>query len=137
MKSLSSEAGVETAVCDRCMYGSESFDGSPVKKPTKFVTNAPELAKRLRVRCVGRDGSCSRPKDSTHAQCRGHIARKAAVYDYNLCQAILRGFGDQLRVDGLYKDGFVGMMEDGGDKPDLVLVYHLTDARGAVLKVQI
>ena len=137
MKSLMSEVGVEAAVCDQCMYGSESFDGSPVKKPTRFITNAPELAKKLRTRCLGKDGDCSRPKGGTHAQCRGKVARKAAVYDFKLCRAILTGFRDQLRVDGLYKDGFIGMLEDRGDKPDLIPVYHLTSQSGAILKVQI
>ena len=48
MKKLMGEPGVETATCDQCMYGSEAADGSPVKKPTTFLTNAPELAKQLR-----------------------------------------------------------------------------------------
>ena len=128
MQSLMSEVGVETAACDQCQYGSESFDGSPVKKPTKFLTNAPELAKKLRKRCVARDGTCNRS---------GRVARKAAVYDFKLCRATLTGFRDQLRADGLYKDGFIGMLEDRGDRPDLVPVLHLTDASGAVLKVQV
>ena len=72
-----------------------------------------------------------------HAQCRGQVARKAAVYDFKLCKAILMGFRDQLRADGLYKDGFVGMMEDRGDVPDVVPVYHLMMQNGPVLKVQV
>ena len=137
MKTLESEIGVEAAVCDQCMYGASSFDGAPIKKPTRFLTNAPELAKRLRQRCVARDGTCSRPSGGVHVQCRGKIARKAAVYDFKLCRAILMGFRDQLRADGLYKDGFIGMLEDRGDRPELVPVLHLTDASGSVLKVQV
>ena len=136
MKDLIAESDVEETICDQCMYGSESFDGSPVKKPTRFITNAPELAKKLRRRCVARDGTCSRPGGGAHAQCRGKVARKAAVYDFKLCRAILVGFRDQLRADGLYKDGFIGMLEDRGDKPDLLPILHLTTESGAILKVQ-
>ena len=79
---------------------------------------------------LGRDGACSRTEGGRHVQCRGKVARKAAVYDFKLCRAILMGFRDQLRVDGLYKDGFIGMLEDRGDKPDLVPVYHLDECDG-------
>ena len=47
-----SETGVETATCDQCQYGCADAQGNPIKKPTMFMTNAPELAKRLRTRCV-------------------------------------------------------------------------------------
>ena len=137
MKELMNEPDVETAVCDQCMYGCQSFDGSPVKKPTMFLTNAPELTKRLRSRCAGRDGQCSRSAGGVHAQCRGRVARKAAVYDFKLCKAILMGFRDQLRADGLYKDGFVGMLEDRGEKPEPMPVYQITSSCGTILKVQI
>merc|ERR1712091_623057 len=99
----------------------------PVKKPTTFLTNAPELAKRLRTRCGGRGGNCSRPGGGVHAQCRGKTARLAAVYDFKLCRAILVGFRDQLRSDGLFEDGFVGLME-GRCETELVPVFHLTDS---------
>ena len=80
MRGLMGEQGVETAVCDQCMYGSKTLDGAPVKKPTQFLTNAPELAKNLRLRCAGRGGACSRPGGGVHVQCRGKVARRAAVY---------------------------------------------------------
>ena len=68
--------------------------------------------------------------------CRGKAARLAAVYDFKLCRAILVGIRDQLRRDGLYEDGFVGLME-GRCETELVPVFHLTDSNGYVLKVQI
>ena len=49
IRKLLDEPGVETATCDQCMYGCSAAAGGPVKKPTTFMTNAPELAKRLRV----------------------------------------------------------------------------------------
>ena len=61
----------------------------------------------------------------------------AAMYDFKLCRAILVGFRDQLRCDGLYKDGFVGMMENCRDGEDLVPIHHLAGKDGSVLKVQI
>ena len=124
-------------MCNQCMYSYKAFDGSPVKKPTQFMTNAPELAKRLTVRCTGRDGKCSRKAGGVHAQCRGKVARKAAVYDFKLCRAILVGFRDQLRADGLYKDGFMGMLEDRGERPDALPVLQLSCAGGNVLQVQV
>ena len=35
----------------------------------------------------------------------------AAIYHFKLCRAILVGFRRQLKVDGICKDGYVGMME--------------------------
>ena len=58
------------------------------------------------------------------------------MYDFKLCRAILVGFRDQLRKDGLYQDGFVGLME-GRCETELVPVFHLTDINGCLLKVQI
>ena len=136
MRGFMGEIGVVTATCDQCLYGCKAVDGSPVKKPTMFLTNAPELAKRLRSRCTGKNGDCSRPGGGQHTQCRGKTARMAAVYDFKLCRAILVGFRDQLRHDGLCKHGFIGMMEDSCET-ELVPIYHLTDTDGSVLKVQI
>ena len=54
VRNMLEEKGVELATCDQCMYGSSAADGSPVKKPTMFMTNAPELAGELGRRCTGR-----------------------------------------------------------------------------------
>ena len=51
MQKLLGEHGVETATCDQCMYGCATASGDPMKKPTTFMTNAPEMAKRFRQRC--------------------------------------------------------------------------------------
>ena len=63
------------------------------------------------------------------------MVRLAAIY-FKRCKAILVGFRNQLRCDGLYTDGFVGMVE-GYCETERIPVYHLTDAYGQVLKVQI
>ena len=104
MQKLMDEEGIETATCDQCLYGSADAEGAPIKKPTMFLTNAPELAKELRLRCSGRGGDCSRTQGGKHAQCRGKTARAAAIYHFKLCKAILRGFRNQLRRDGVCQD---------------------------------
>ena len=59
----------------------------------------------------------------------------AAVYDFKLCLAILVGFRDLLRSDGLYEDGFIGLMDSRFEKEHMP-VYHLADDNGQVLNVQ-
>ena len=54
---------------------------------------------------------CGRAEGGQHAQCRGKTTRMAAVYHFKLCRAILVGFRDQLRKDGTYTDGYVGLLE--------------------------
>ena len=64
----------------------------------------------------------------------------AAVYHFKLCRAIRVGFRNQLRKDGVCKDGFVGMLESGMEGQDLPAVlpcFHLTNDKGSVLKVQV
>ena len=53
--------GVQRIRADQCMHGRESDDGSPIKKPTGFMSNAPRLLDALNKRCFGRRGLCSRP----------------------------------------------------------------------------
>jgi hypothetical protein len=135
VEKLMGEIGVEKATCDQCLYGSSAENGDPVKKPTTFMTNAPELAKELRNRCQGRGGDCSRPEGGRHAQCRGKTARMAAVYHFKLCRAILVGFRRQLQKDGICKDGFIGMMEKDHE-PQQLSILSFTNNHGEVLNVQ-
>ena len=111
MESIMKDDGVIKVTCDQCMYGFADDGGAPVKKPTSFMTNAPELARELNARCNGRGGLCGRPEGGTHAQCRGRTARMAAIDHFKLCRAILVGFRNQLKVDGVCRDGFIGLLE--------------------------
>ena len=113
MKSIMKDEGVVKVTADQCEYGCADDEGNPVKKPTSFMTNAPELYKELTRRCSGRNGKCNRPEKGAHAQCRGRTARMASIYHFKLCRAILVGFCRQLQADGVCKDGFVGMLEAG------------------------
>ena len=38
-------------VGDECQYGQETGEGNPVKKPTGWFSNSPEILKKLRKRC--------------------------------------------------------------------------------------
>ena len=136
MQQLEKEMGVVTSVCDQCLYGCEAEDGSPIKKPTKFITNSVEISKQLCDRCLGRNGECSRATGGNHRQCRGKTARMAAVYHFKLCRAILIGFRNQLKADGKYKDGFIGILEDSNEHEE-VEVYRLKDSSGAVFHVHV
>ena len=119
IEGMMKEDGVLRVTADQCLYGSETEDGSPIKKPTSFMTNAPELARELRDRCTGKNGACSRPEGGTHAQCRGKTARLAAIYHFKLCRAILVGFRRQLTADGICKSGFIGMLEAQQEKTEV------------------
>ena len=137
MMELEKEVGVFTSIIDQCMYGSETPEGEPIKKPTKFITNSVELGKQLCQRCLGKSGDCSRTRGGTHQQCRGRIARMAAVYSFKLCRAILVGFRNQLRADGKFEDGFVGIMESFDREQEEFDTYRVSDWSGAIFHIKV
>ena len=57
MADLMAMPGVELAHGDQCQYGSVikrgAKTGNPVKKPTGFLSNSPEVCKQLSRRCYG------------------------------------------------------------------------------------
>ena len=99
--------GVGRVVADQCQFGQETDIGDPLKKPTGFMSNAPELLDELNRRCFGRRGLCSRPKGGAHAECLGKKAQRAAIFQDELCIAILRGFKRQLLRDRRMRHGEV------------------------------
>ena len=120
--------GVGRVVADQCQFGQETDIGDPLKKPTGFMSNAPELLDELNRRCFGRRGLCSRPKGGAHAECLGKKAQRAAIFQDELCIAILRGFKRQLLRDRRMRHGEVGLtqheegiMHDGDDEVDIAL----------------
>ena len=138
MQRLQSTAGVETVCGDQCQYGAEAphgpRKGDPVKKPTKFMSNSPEILHALSRRCSGsrRSGPdagspevdesasealpgswCSRAKGGQHVACAGSICREMAKYPRELCQAVLRGLTAQLRADGRLIPGCYGVQMAG------------------------
>ncbi len=114
IESLLDLPGVERVRGDQCQYGQEvqfgNYKGQPIKKPTGFLSNAPRLLSRLGKRCEGRVGwECSRKQGGTHQLCSGRVAKEAARYSKELCQAIIKGMIDELRFRGMLRRGEVGL----------------------------
>ena len=57
IKQLARTEGVSISRADLCMYGMRTWDESGkeayAKKPTKFMTNSPGIARQLSQRCEG------------------------------------------------------------------------------------
>ena len=106
-------SGVERVHGDQCQYGAEvqrgQHRGSPVMKPTGFLSNSPKIRDALSKRCYGRSGVCTRPSGGRHVALEGKLTRDAAVYPRQLCQAVLRGATAQLKQDRRLKPGCFGI----------------------------
>ena len=103
------------------------------------MTNSVEIAKQLQQRCQGRSRSCSRRKGGNHQQCRGQVARLAAIYHFKLCRALLVGIPRQLDSDGTTRPGDVGTIDQHWD-PDIGHgggAWKLECKQGCVLNVDV
>ena len=110
--------GVKRIVSDQCQLAQETEAGDPIKKPTGFLSNAEKFLDVLERRCFGRDGMCSRRRGGRHALCHGKVARRAAIFQAEFCEAIVRGVQRQMVLDGMVKPGEHGpsiCMMDGDD----------------------
>ena len=127
MEELAKVHGVEMAYADQCQYGqaiqSGRHRGDPVKKPTGFLGNSPEVAKQLSKRCTGTGGSCSRPAGGQHRGCSGSHAQAAAIYTREMCRAVIKGISEQLRKDGTLKRGCYGVQVPDEDEATLKELY--------------
>ena len=85
--------GVQVVKTDLCQFGMTAVgdDGvrRPVMKPTRVMTNAPEIAKRIQRRCPNRGQS--KETRHEHTQLIGGKARQAAVYPKAFCQCTCQG----------------------------------------------
>ena len=85
---------VSTVTCDACVFGMKAIDEDgqekPVKKPTKWMSNAPRLLRSLGYRCSGRH---------QHTQLLGGRAAAAAIYPPELVLAIVKGLQAQREED--------------------------------------
>ena len=90
--------------------------GSPLKKPTGFLSNAPMLLRALNKRCEGRNGDCSRSEGGVHVPVEGRIARESAIYSKGLCRTILAGIKAQMHEDGLLQQGCFGQQARDDEK---------------------
>lgn len=107
--------GVQRATGDQCQYGAEAVNGRPIKKPSDFMTNSPQVAAALSRRCEGNGGTCSRARGGQHQPCEGAHAHRAQIYPKGLCRAILHGITQQLRADRLTKAGCLGVQVPDDD----------------------
>ena len=85
------QIGVARITADQCQLGQETDKGEPIKKPTGFMSNCPDLLEQLNKRCKGRGSQCSRPSGGVHQLCNGKVARRAAIFHRELCESILIG----------------------------------------------
>ena len=86
------------AKIDQCQYGLKIKDreGTALaKKPTKFITNSPSIAKQLDLRCPGKGSH----KEDRHASLMNGRAKKAQVYPEALCEVVCRGLKEQMEKD--------------------------------------
>jgi len=59
---------VERVMAHMCQFDySDPRDGSPLKKPTYFLSNSEEILANLERRCSGTDGLCGRQRGGRHA----------------------------------------------------------------------
>ena len=109
--SLLARKGVARVVGDQCQYGQQTETGDPLKKPTGWMSNSPELPRLLGQRCNGRHSFCSRAAGGRHALCNSKIAHRAAIYHHELCQAILRAMKAHMILDGTFRHGEAGQVQ--------------------------
>ena len=93
------KVGVRRVVAHQCQLGQCTDDGSPVKKPTGFMSNSSEILEEFNVQCFGRKGICTRAGGGQHVPCQGKVARRAAIFQHKLCEAILIGLRNQMGKD--------------------------------------
>ena len=115
---------VDTIVSDQCQYDQKDNNGQPIKKPTRWMSNAHEVLKSLGKRCKGRGGLCS--MGGQHRICSGGRARAAAIYPFVLCKAILQGLKNQMRHDQRLHPGVHGL-QNPTDDIEVMLLNALID----------
>ena len=81
--------GVKKVEADQCQFGSIDDSGSPIKKPTSFLSNSECILQMLQRRCSGRGGMCS--CGVPHVACSGKTARRPAIYPIQATPSHLEG----------------------------------------------
>ena len=59
VKTILAQSGIDTVVNDQCQSGQRDAQGHPIRKPTRWMSNADAVLKSLGRRCTGRRGECS------------------------------------------------------------------------------
>ena len=82
VRSLLARRGIGRVVGGQCKYGKQTEAGDPVKTPTGWMSNSPELLRLVGQRCDGRHSFCTRAAGGQHALCNGKVARRTAICHY-------------------------------------------------------
>ena len=88
--------GVSRVTGDQCQMGQQTESGEPIMKQTGFMSNCEDILERLSQRCKGKDGWCSRPQGGKHQLCHSKVARRAAIFQREMCEEILLGLKNYL-----------------------------------------
>ena len=119
------------------MFGAEARSrqsiGMPVKNLMGFPTKSPCVAETLNKRCRGVGGSYSQKLGGRHEPCSGSIASEVQVYPKGLRRAVLKGVTDQLRADGLLKQGCYGIQVADDDLEIKIIVIPIKVSRKRLL----
>jgi len=96
MRWLGGRPEVESIVSHMCRFGMTARDRDGevnlVYKPTRWLSSAPEILKKLAKRCPG---------THPHTKLEGsRRTKEAAIYPIELCRAILQGIIAQRKVEG-------------------------------------
>ena len=88
-------SGARCLTIDQCAYGlvskGDNGEEGPARKRTTLMTNCPAMALTLNQKC---------PRNHEHVHLKGGSrCRKAQVYPYSLCSAIVEGVKVQQRWD--------------------------------------
>ena len=108
LQEILSKPGVVRVTADMCRFGMvmpvPSKDSlALVKKPTGILTNSTEIARILDVRCSNQDPHSKQEIHEHVSLIGGKRASAAQVYPDKLCQAIVKGLKNELRLRGEYR----------------------------------
>ena len=103
-------------------YWTDAFDKFGFEDGDGIVMTE-HVAETLTKRFQGVGGLCSRPRGGRHEPCSGRIASEAHAYPKALCRALFKGVTDQLRADGLLKQGCYGIQVADDDLEVLKSIY--------------
>ena len=99
----------------------EAENGEPIWKPTGFMSKCEDILKQLNRRCKGNKGQYSRREGGTHQLCSGKTARRAVIFQRELCEGVLIGLKNYMtrhrrmkNNEQFYTEG-CGIMIDGDD----------------------
>ena len=100
VKAVADMPGIYKVVCHMCAFGMSATDDKGkglVKKPTLFMTNSREVARKLDRKC--RNLEVGSGEDHRHVQLINGRAKQAQVYPRLLCRAVCEGIFDQKKSD--------------------------------------